>query len=269
MPRAAPASWKRPGPWQNDSAALDDTGPCRAHNVLDERCSCPRPHVRRRRRARRRRRRKCAGQEGGEATAKTSPPRRLRAAKKAAAEEGRPAPRRRAAKKPPQAPPSGRSGAVTLDERSRSSVPTARRSCPTSPTSSSRRTSRPTRRIKEDEKEATFVVSDADDADEPEQQVMVAGATADPVKDYLKQIGKVPLLNAEMEVELAKRIEAGLFSRGEARQGRQDLGQARGGARVDRRGRPPREEPPARGEPPPGRVASPSATPAAACSSST
>ena len=66
--------------------------------------------------------------------------------------------------------------------------------------------------IEEDEKSATFVVSDADDAGEPEQQVMVAGATADPVKDYLKQIGKVPLLNAEMEVELAKRIEAGLFS---------------------------------------------------------
>ncbi|WP_446721146.1 RNA polymerase sigma factor [Luteococcus sp. H138] len=57
-----------------------------------------------------------------------------------------------------------------------------------------------------------FVVSDADDTDEPEQQVMVAGATADPVKDYLKQIGKVALLNAEMEVELAKRIEAGLFA---------------------------------------------------------
>ena len=69
--------------------------------------------------------------------------------------------------------------------------------------------------IKEDEKEAEkagFVVSSADESDEPEQQVMVAGATADPVKDYLKQIGKVPLLNAEMEVELAKRIEAGLFS---------------------------------------------------------
>ncbi|MFC6395935.1 RNA polymerase sigma factor [Luteococcus sanguinis] len=57
-----------------------------------------------------------------------------------------------------------------------------------------------------------FVVSDADDTDEPEQQVMVAGATADPVKDYLKQIGKVALLNAVMEVELAKRIEAGLFA---------------------------------------------------------
>ena len=66
--------------------------------------------------------------------------------------------------------------------------------------------------IEEDEKQAAFVVSDADDTGEPEQQVMVAGATADPVKDYLKQIGKVPLLNAEMEVELAKRIEAGLFS---------------------------------------------------------
>ncbi|WP_375431989.1 RNA polymerase sigma factor, partial [uncultured Friedmanniella sp.] len=66
------------------------------------------------------------------------------------------------------------------------------------------------------EKELTedqgFVLSTADDADEPEQQVMVAGATADPVKDYLKQIGKVALLNAEMEVELAKRIEAGLFA---------------------------------------------------------
>ena len=41
---------------------------------------------------------------------------------------------------------------------------------------------------------------------------MTAGATADPVKDYLKQIGKVALLNAEQEVELAKRIEAGLFA---------------------------------------------------------
>ena len=57
-----------------------------------------------------------------------------------------------------------------------------------------------------------FVVSESDDTDEPEQQVNVAGATADPVKDYLRQIGKVALLNAEMEVELAKRIEAGLFA---------------------------------------------------------
>ncbi|MEI8058102.1 MAG: RNA polymerase sigma factor, partial [Actinomycetes bacterium] len=59
---------------------------------------------------------------------------------------------------------------------------------------------------------AAFVISHVDETDEPVQTVMVAGATADPVKDYLKQIGKVPLLNAEQEVELAKRIEAGLFS---------------------------------------------------------
>ncbi|MFD3511708.1 RNA polymerase sigma factor [Streptomyces sp. NPDC058657] len=57
-----------------------------------------------------------------------------------------------------------------------------------------------------------FVLSDDDEDDAPAQQVAIAGATADPVKDYLKQIGKVPLLNAEQEVELAKRIEAGLFA---------------------------------------------------------
>ncbi|KGM01106.1 RNA polymerase sigma factor [Cellulomonas cellasea] len=62
------------------------------------------------------------------------------------------------------------------------------------------------------EESVGFVYSDADDDDAPAQQVVTAGATADPVKDYLKQIGKVALLNAEQEVELAKRIEAGLFA---------------------------------------------------------
>jgi RNA polymerase primary sigma factor len=64
----------------------------------------------------------------------------------------------------------------------------------------------------ETEEAGGFVYSDADDDDAPAQQVVTAGATADPVKDYLKQIGKVALLNAEQEVELAKRIEAGLFA---------------------------------------------------------
>ncbi|MBM7820255.1 RNA polymerase primary sigma factor [Cellulosimicrobium cellulans] len=64
----------------------------------------------------------------------------------------------------------------------------------------------------EEPEETGFVVSDADEDDAPVQQVVTAGATADPVKDYLKQIGKVALLNAEQEVELAKRIEAGLFA---------------------------------------------------------
>ncbi|GGL43594.1 hypothetical protein GCM10012283_27700 [Phycicoccus endophyticus] len=62
-----------------------------------------------------------------------------------------------------------------------------------------------------DSEDAGFVMSN-DDEDAPAQQVVTAGATADPVKDYLKQIGKVALLNAEQEVELAKRIEAGLFA---------------------------------------------------------
>jgi RNA polymerase primary sigma factor len=55
-------------------------------------------------------------------------------------------------------------------------------------------------------------VFNASEDDAPAQQVVTAGATADPVKDYLKQIGKVALLNAAQEVELAERIEAGLFA---------------------------------------------------------
>jgi RNA polymerase primary sigma factor len=55
-------------------------------------------------------------------------------------------------------------------------------------------------------------VSGEDDEDLPAARVAAAGATADPVKDYLKQIGRVPLLNAGQEVELAKWIEAGLFA---------------------------------------------------------
>jgi RNA polymerase primary sigma factor len=72
------------------------------------------------------------------------------------------------------------------------------------------------------EDEEILVFGDDDD-DLPAAQVAVAGATADPVKDYLKQIGKVPLLNAEQEVELAKRIEAGLFAEEKLAQGRHGL----------------------------------------------
>jgi RNA polymerase primary sigma factor len=72
------------------------------------------------------------------------------------------------------------------------------------------------------EDEEIFVFGDDDD-DLPAAQVAVAGATADPVKDYLKQIGKVPLLNAEQEVELAKRIEAGLFAEEKLAEGRRTL----------------------------------------------
>ena len=57
-----------------------------------------------------------------------------------------------------------------------------------------------------------FVLKNTEEDDIPAQTTTITGATADPVKDYLKQIGKVALLNAELEVELAKRIEAGLFA---------------------------------------------------------
>lgn len=57
-----------------------------------------------------------------------------------------------------------------------------------------------------------LVISQSDDDEAPVYSTTITGATADPVKDYLKQIGKVALLNAEQEVELAMRIEAGLFA---------------------------------------------------------
>ena len=49
-------------------------------------------------------------------------------------------------------------------------------------------------------------------AGSPKRRVVATGATADPVKDYLKQIGRVPLLTAAQEVDLSERIEAGLYA---------------------------------------------------------
>jgi RNA polymerase primary sigma factor len=87
----------------------------------------------------------------------------------------------------------------------------------------------PARQPGEEGEDEAFVYGD-DDEDLPAAQVAVAGATSDPVKDYLKQIGKVPLLNAEQEVELAKRIEAGLFAEEKLAEGR---GSLRPDARID------------------------------------
>jgi RNA polymerase primary sigma factor len=58
--------------------------------------------------------------------------------------------------------------------------------------------------------------SDEDLEDEPaakvEEDAGVRSATSDPVRMYLKEIGRVPLLTAAEEVDLAKRVEAGLFA---------------------------------------------------------
>ncbi|AAO44596.1 RNA polymerase sigma factor [Tropheryma whipplei] len=57
-----------------------------------------------------------------------------------------------------------------------------------------------------------IVLADTKDDESTPASPVISGATADPVKDYLKQIGKVSLLTADEEVSLAKRIEAGLFA---------------------------------------------------------
>ncbi|WP_411088752.1 RNA polymerase sigma factor [Streptomyces sp. 061-3] len=55
-------------------------------------------------------------------------------------------------------------------------------------------------------------LSEDDEIEGPPRQLSTQGGTVDPVKDYLRLIAKVKLLTAEQEVELAKRIEAGLYA---------------------------------------------------------
>lgn len=66
--------------------------------------------------------------------------------------------------------------------------------------------------VKSAERAGGFVVSETEEDAPKQRAVNIIGATADPVKDYLKQIGKVALLNAEEEVDLSTRIEAGLYA---------------------------------------------------------
>jgi RNA polymerase primary sigma factor len=67
-----------------------------------------------------------------------------------------------------------------------------------------------TRHRYDQEEEILFPGDDDDDL--PAAQVVVPGMTVGPVKDYLRQVSKVPRLNAEQEAALARRIEAGRYA---------------------------------------------------------
>ncbi|TCD54835.1 RNA polymerase sigma factor [Alloscardovia theropitheci] len=73
--------------------------------------------------------------------------------------------------------------------------------------------------VEEPKEEGAFILNESKEDDEnltpsgnPKRRVIATGATADPVKDYLKQIGRVNLLTADQEVDLSERIEAGLYA---------------------------------------------------------
>ena len=91
---------------------------------------------------------------------------------------------------------------------------TTRRRPPPRPPPPARRT----RRRPPDSEEFTWDDEEESEALKQARKDAELTASADSVRAYLKQIGKVALLNAEEEVDLAKRIEAGLYSSERMRQ---------------------------------------------------
>ena len=76
----------------------------------------------------------------------------------------------------------------------------------------------------EEDDSAPRPATEEDEDDKPLAAEGEVGISTDLVRAYLKEIGKVPLLTAEQEVELAQRIEAGLFAAEKIRQS--DAGEA-------------------------------------------
>jgi RNA polymerase primary sigma factor len=148
------------------------------------------------------------------AAAKKAAPAKKAAAKKAAPKKAstKAPPKKAAAKKVPAKAAAKKAAAKKAPGKAGSKADTATVEIPVADDGMPVSDEEVAEELKKETEEKGFVISHRDESDEPVQQVTVAGATADPVKDYLKQIGKVALLNAEQEVELAKRIEAGLFA---------------------------------------------------------
>src|SRR5215813_2548462 len=101
---------------------------------------------------------------------------------------------------------------LELEDQRRAGTPTAERSTPAPRRrATEHREHRPsgtrgaTRSVTEGEGESELAATRS-------TRVPSEGGSFDPVRMYLKEIGKVPLLTAEQEVMLAKRIEAGLHA---------------------------------------------------------
>ncbi|MGW9021941.1 RNA polymerase sigma factor [Leucobacter chromiiresistens] len=143
-------------------------------------------------------------EEAGEMTETAATPRKKAAAKKTTAKK--PAATKQAAAKKPAAAKTKRAAKKSAEDEIDLDAPEVDEEA------EAPEEEKPAPAVVEPLPTGAIVLKARDEEDVPTITTAIPGATADPVKDYLKQIGKVALLNAAEEVELAMRIEAGLFA---------------------------------------------------------